>query len=74
MVKVIQKFNLEAFNHLMEHKPPTLFSLTVIYTERCRECAKCQFLAKDFKCSLSDCKFYTNTLFNREGKCPKKKW
>ena len=75
MVKVIERFNSEVFNHLIEHKPFIRnFVDEVNVTERCRICAKCQFMGKDFKCSLSDCKFYTNILFNRLGVCPKKRW
>lgn len=69
-----KKFNLEAFNHLMEIKPNALFSDTAIYTERCRVCAGCQYLATDFKCSKSTCTFYKDVLFNKKGKCPEKKW
>ena len=74
MVKIIKSFNLDAFNYLISIMPKGLFSQTVIFTERCRKCAECKYLAKDYKCSLSDCKWTQHSLFNIKGTCKKQQW
>ena len=74
MVKILKSFNLDAFNYLMSIMPKGLFSQTIVYTERVRKCAGCKYLGIDYKCSKSDCKWVSNTLFNTKGICPMKLW